>query len=178
MNDFIELMSRRHSCRKFSSQPVDDKKIVACINAARLAPSAMNAQAWHFYVANDPEKSKTVAELVQVGGMNQWASACPAFIVVAQTSGNVVANIASCATRKDFRQIDMGLATMALTLEAEEQGLGTCILGIFDEEKLKKTFRIPSNIKLVLVIAVGSPDEGDGPHSKKRKELDEIISYL
>jgi len=177
MNDLIELMSARHSCRKYSDAPVEDKKIVECINAARLAPSAMNAQAWHFYVANEPEKSKGVAEQTQVGGMNQWTSGCPAFIVVAQTSGNVVANIASSATRKDFRQIDIGLATMALTLEAEQQGLGTCIVGLFDEEKLKKTFRIPSNIKIMLVIAIGYPAETEVPQ-KRRKELDEIVSYL
>ena len=178
MSAFTERMAQRASCRKYSDKPVEDVKIVSCINAARLAPSAMNAQAWHFYVSNEPEKSKAVAELTQLGGINQWDSQCPAFIVIAQTSGNLVANIASSATRKDFRQIDIGIAALALALEAEEQGLGCCILGIFDEEKLKKTFRIPSNVKIMLVVALGYPAEDYRPPVKKRKELEEIITYL
>lgn len=178
MTDFMELMTKRYSCRKYSDKPVEDEKIVSCINAARLAPSAMNAQAWHFYVVNEPAKSRSVAEMTQLCGLNTWDSKCPAFIIAVQDAGNVVANGVLGAIHKDFRQIDMGIATMAMVLQAEELGLGCCILGLFDEEKMKKTFRIPSNQKIMLVIALGYAAEGVHAGEKKRKSLEDVVSYL
>ena len=176
MTELIKIMNRRQSCRKFLEKRVEDEKIVACVNAASLAPSACNTQPYHFYVANTPETVATAAEYCKGDSVNKWVNGAAAFVLVTQEHANMPATLPE-ASRRDFRQYDIGLALENFCLEATELGLGTCILGCFNEEKLKSSFRIPSPKKIALVIAMGYP-ESEEVRPKKLRALEESITYL
>ena len=169
MTELVKIMQQRHSCRKFLDKAVENEKIVACINAASLAPSAYNTQPYHFYVANTPETVAAAAKSVT-------AHNAKAIVIVTQEHADMPTTLGE-AVRKDFRHFDIGLALENFLLEATELGLGTCILGSFNEEKLKSAFRIPSPKKIALVIAMGySAEKEVAP--KKRRPLEESITYL
>ncbi len=176
MTELIKIMNQRQSCRKFIEKHVEDEKIVACINAASLAPSACNSQPYHFYIANTPETVATAAEYCKGDNVNKWVGEASSFVIVTQEHANIPVTLPE-AGRRDFRQYDIGLALENFCLEATELGLGTCILGCFNEEKLKSSFRIPSPKKIALVIALGYPESGD-IRPKKRRALEESITYL
>lgn len=175
MTELIKIMQQRQSCREFLEKRVEDEKIVACVNAASLAPSACNTQPYHFYIANTPETVATTAEYCK-SDCNKWVSGASAFVIVTQEHANVPVTMTDAA-RKDFRQYDIGLALSNFCLEATELGIGTCIIGIFNEEKLKSAFRIPSPKKVALIIALGYPKDAK-VLPKKRRALDESITYL
>lgn len=169
MTELVKIMQQRHSCREFLDKAVENEKIVACINAASLAPSACNTQPYHFYVANTPETVAAAAKSVT-------AHNAKAIVIVTQEHADMPTTLGE-AVRKDFRHFDIGLALENFLLEATELGLGTCILGSFNEEKLKSAFRIPSPKKIALIIAMGySAEKEVAP--KKRRPLEESITYL
>ena len=176
MTELVKIMQQRHSCRKFLDKAVENEKIVACINAASLAPSACNTQPYHFYVANTPETVATAAEYCKGDHVNRWVGEAKALVIITQEHANMPTTLGEAA-RKDFRQYDIGLAIENFLLEATELGLGSCVLGCFNEEKLKSSFRIPSPKKIALVIAMGYSAEEEIP-AKKRRPLEETITYL
>lgn len=176
MTELIKLMQQRQSCRHFSDKPVEAEKIVSCINAAHLAPSACNTQPYHFYIAHAPEAVTVAAEYCKGERINKWVGEAKAFVIITQEHAEIPA-ANSEARKRDYRQYDIGLATENFCLEATELGLGTCILGLFNEEKLKSAFRIPSHKSIALVIAVGYPADGE-IRKKDRRPLEDIITYL
>ena len=177
MTELMKIMQQRHSCRSFLDKKVEDEKIVACIHAASLAPSACNTQPYHFYVCNTPETVATAAEFSKFERVNSWVGSAGAFVIITQEHAEIPSFIGSNTSGRDFRQYDIGLAIENFLLEATELGLGTCILGCFNEEKLKEKFRIPSPKKIALLIAIGYPDEKEIPN-KKRRALEDTITYL
>ena len=84
MTDFFELAQKRESCRKYAKRPVEREKIVACLEAARLAPSACNSQPWHYFVADDSVLTSQIAGSVQGFGMNRFADEVPTFVIVTE----------------------------------------------------------------------------------------------
>ena len=176
MTDLIKLMQQRQSCRSFSEKTVEAEKIVSCINAACLAPSACNTQPYHFYVAHAPEAVAVAAEYCKGDKYNKWVGEAKAFVIITQEHAEIPA-ANSEARKRDFRQYDIGLMIENFCLEATELGLGTCILGLFNEEKLKSNFRIPSPKSIALVIAMGYPAESE-IRKKNRKPLEDMITYL
>lgn len=176
MTELVKIMQQRHSCRAFSDKAVENEKIVACINAATLAPSACNTQPYHFYVANTPETVADAAEYCKSDKVNKWVGSAKAFVIVTKEHAEMP-NTLGVSVRKDFREFDIGFALENFCLEAAELGLGTCILGSFNEEKLKATFKLPTPKKIALVIAMGYSAETEVP-AKKRRPLEECITYL
>ena len=154
------------------------KKIIACIDAARLAPSACNSQPWKFIVVDDKEKHSKMADFVhdKILGMNKFAEKAGAFIVVVEEKAVLSAKIAEKIKSQNYAQMDLGMATQNLCLMAAEQGLGTCILGWFEEKNIKKLLHIPAGRRVRLVISVGYP-ETDKIRSKIRKNIDDILSF-
>ena len=76
-----------------------------------------------------------------------------------------------------FAQMDIGMACMALCYEAADMGLGTCMIGTMNQERIKKSLGIPENVVVRLIITVGYPAKKTEPRKKIRKNLDEVISY-
>lgn len=176
MTELIKVMQQRQSCRGFCDKPVEAEKIVSCINAACLAPSACNTQPYHFYIAHAPEAVTVAAEYCKGEKLNKWVDQAKAFVLVTQEHADIPA-ANSEARKRDYRQYDIGFAIENFCLEATELGLGTCVLGVYNEEKLKANFRIPSHKSIALVIAIGYPAESE-IRKKIRKPLEEMITYL
>lgn len=176
MTDFFELVNKRESCRAYSAKEVEKEKLIKCIEAARLSPSACNSQPWSFVVATG-EKGKEVAKCTQKSGMNKFTDNCPAFVVITEEQASLSAKIAGMIASQHYAQIDIGLTTAHICYAATEQGLSTCILGWFDEKKLAEIVGIPKSKRIRLVISIGYA-ENDSVREKKRKSFDDIVTFV
>lgn len=170
-----ELINNRQSNRKYKEQAVERELVVKCIEAARLAPSACNAQAWKFVVVDQTDLCKQLAEASTGLGMNRFVAQAPVIIAVVIERANITSSIGSLIKSKDYTQIDIGIAVEHICLQAVELGLGSCILGWFDEPKVKKLLHIPSTKRVPLLITLGYPN--DNQRNKVRKDFDEICSF-
>lgn len=177
MKDFMDLCLRRQSCRDFDDRPVEHEKLVQCLEAARLAPSGCNAQPWSFVVAEDPTVVAEVAKCAQQMGMNEWLVKAKAFIVVLEEHAVLMPGIRRLLDSQYFAKGDLGAATLTVCLAAEEQGLGSCILGIYDREKICELLNIPIENQFGALIALGYP-ASDKVRGKNRKPLEEIVRFV
>lgn len=176
MNSFLSLVAARQSDRAYDvTRKVEPEKLHRILEAARLAPSACNAQPWKFVVVTDPELAVQVGKATAGLGMNKFAKHAPVHILVVEESMNITSFLGAKIKDKYFPLIDIGIATSHITLAAESEGLGSCILGWFDEKEIKRLVGIPSNKRLLLDITIGYPAK---PKRKKsRKPADKVISY-
>ena len=172
--NFMEIAQTRQSCRSYDpDREVEREKIRAMLEAARLAPSACNGQPYHFTVCRG-EKAKAVAAAVSGLGMNKFAAQAPVLIVVSEEPYVKTAAMGAKLKGIDYRSIDIGIAAAYLTAEATVQGLGTCILGWLDSEKIQKICDLRRPVHMV--ITVGYPSEKDTLRQKKRKEMIELAT--
>lgn len=178
MSNFMELMAARQSCRSYDGTPVSREEITECLEAARLAPSGCNSQPWSFVVVTNAEKRRRLSELLQCVGGNKFSANAPALIVVCEeASPRLLPAVLERWTCKQFAQGDLGAATVCITLRAAELGLGSCIMGTFDEDEVKKLLDIPADQTVRVVVALGHPtDETARP--KKRKPMEEISRFV
>ena len=174
--NFTEIARTRQSCRSYDPcRVVEKEKLEAILEAARLAPSACNGQPYHLTVCRG-DTAREVALLTRgMGGMNKFAVDAPVLIVISEEPYVKSAALGAKVKNNDYRSMDIGIAAAYLTAEAAAQGLGTCILGWFDDEKVRKLCGIEYPVRLV--ITLGYPGENDKLREKKRKSLDELVSY-
>lgn len=170
--DFLELAKKRYSCRNYKPNEVEDDKLMKVLEAARVAPSAVNYQPWHFYVVKNAELKAKIGEAYQ----REWMKGAPVLIVAC---GNKKISWKR-ADGKEHMEIDISIAIDHLTLQATELGLATCWICNFQSKKLKEVMQFPSGVEPVAIIPVGYPDiEADTErHDIKRKPLSEIVSWL
>ena len=173
--DFLEIANARQSCRSYDeNRPVEQEKLDAVLEAARLAPSACNGQPYHFTVCRG-QAAKDAAAATMGMGMNKFAAQAPVMIVVSEQPYNKTAAVGAKLKGNDYRSIDIGIAVAYLTAEATTQGLSTCILGWLNSDKLCNLCGLKYPVRLV--IALGYAKETDILRTKKRKETDVLISY-
>lgn len=177
MSDFMDLCLRRQSCRDFADRPVEHEKLVRCVEAARLTPSGCNSQPWSFIVVENPELVNAVAKCSQQLGLNTYISGAHAFFVVLEEHARLMPQLKCIIDSQYFAAGDIGACTAYLCLEAESQGIGTCVLGIFDREKLRTLLNIPQEKQIRSLVAVGYPADG-AVRPKARKPLEEIVSFV
>lgn len=174
--DFLELVNARQSDRAYDkSRPVEREKLERILEAARLSPSACNAQPWKFVVVDDPELSVKVGKATAGLGMNKFAKDAPVHILIVEESMNITSMLGSKIKDKYFPLVDIGIAAAHISLAAESEGLGSCILGWFDEKGIKKLLGIPEKKRLLLDITIGYSMKPKRPKSRKPKE--KVISY-
>ena len=172
--DFLAIANNRQSCRSYDeTRPVEQEKLDAILEAVRLAPSACNGQPYHLTVCQG-ETAKEVAKATMGMGMNKFAIQAPVLIVISEMPYVKSAALGAKLKNNDYRSIDIGIAAAYLTAEATAQGLGTCILGWLDDEKLRKICGLSNPARLV--VTVGYAKEDDKLRSKKRKDLSELIT--
>ena len=172
--DFLSIAKTRQSCRSYDeSRPVEEEKLQAILEAVRLAPSACNGQPYHLTVCRG-ETAKAVAVATTGVGLNKFAKQAPILIVLSEESYVKSAALGAKLKGNDYRSLDIGIAAAYLTAEAAVQGLGTCILGWFDDEKIRKLCDLKQPVRLV--ITLGYAAEGDKLRQKKRKSLEEMVS--
>ena len=174
--NFMEIALARQSCRSYDEErPVEQEKLEAILDAARLAPSACNGQPYHITVCRG-EVAKEVALLTRgLGGMNKFAVQAPVMLIISEMPYVKSAALGAKVKNNDYRSMDIGIACAYLTAEAAAQGLGTCILGWFDDEKVRKLCDIEHPIRLI--ITLGYAKEGDPLRKKMRKDLSDLVSW-
>lgn len=173
--DFLALAQSRQSDRAYEKRPVEREKLERVLQAACLAPSACNAQPWKFVVVDDPELAVKVGRATAGLGMNKFAKDAPVHILIIEESMNITSFLGAKIKDKYFPLIDIGIAAAHITLAAESEGLGSCILGWFDEKEIKKLVGIPAGKRLLLDITIGYAAK---PKRKKsRKPLEKVVTF-
>jgi len=178
MPSFKDLVYQRRSIRSYLEKPVEKEKIIQCIEAARVAPSAENVEPWRFVILNDEEVKKNFCKQAFSGiySFSKWAAKAPIIIVVLAKLDILANRIGKQIQGTNYYLIDIGIAGEHLVLQARELGLGTCWIGWFNAKKAKKFLKIPGNYKVVCLISMGYP--GNEPlKDKKRRTLEEIMWF-
>lgn len=166
MNVF-EAIKQRRSIRSYQDKPIEEDKLLRVLEAGRAAPSAKNLQEWRYVIVKDKDLRKKVA----VAANNQYFIAEAPVIIV------------GCATMADYvltcgqpaHSIDLAISMDHMTLQAVEEGLGTCWIGAFKEDEMKKLLNIPLEMRVVEIMPLGYPKFIPDP--KPRKKLEEIIFH-
>ena len=174
--NFTEIANTRQSCRSYDpTKAVEEEKLQSILEAARLAPSACNAQPYHFTVCTG-ENAKLAAKATMGMGMNKFAADAPVLIVVSEAAYSKTAAMGAKVKGNDYRSMDIGIAVAYLTAEATAQGLSTCILGWLDDSKLRALCHLDAPVRLV--ITLGYAKEDDKLRDKKRKDLNQLVTRM
>ncbi len=166
--EFNQLINQRFSVRSYSGKKVERKVLLEILDAARMAPSAVNFQPWHFVVLDEPF---LMADFQKVYPRN-WFNEAPACIVVCADHEQ---SWKRRSDGKDFAEVDVAIVTDHLILKATEMGLGTCWVCNFDVELVCQKLQLPSHIEPIVIVPVGYTDAL--PPVKMRKSLEEMVHW-
>lgn len=175
-----QIIRQRRSVRKFANKPVEREKINACLEAARLAPSACNSQPWHYIVIDDPAVKEAFCKEAFGGiySLSQWAAAAPVLVAVVSDRGNFTSRLGNYFRRTEFYLVDQGISGEHFVLRAHDLGLGTCWIGWLNSDKAEKFFHLPKGKKIEHLLAVGYPaPQAAEAKEHPRKSLAEIASF-
>jgi len=177
--DFSQLIATRQSVRGYQDKPVEPEKLAQLIEAVRLAPSASNSQPWKLILVNDRSLKDKVAKETYSAlvSFNKFVPQAPVLAVLVIEKAKIVTQIGSLLKNREFSLIDIGIAAEHFCLQAANLGLGTCMLGWFDEPSIKQLLNIPKQKRIGLVIALGYAKEGAPLRDKTRKSHEEMSSY-
>ena len=177
--NFLELIQKRQSDRQYTNKPISREIINKCIEAARLAPSASNSQPWSFIVLDDPEIKDKVAKKTfgPLKSFNKFVPQAPVIIAIVLEKPKTITELGGRIKKKEFPLIDIGIAAEHICLQAAEEGLGSCMLGWFDELSVKTLLEVPESKSIPLLITLGYIPE-DYKHRKKiRKSMNKVVRY-
>jgi nitroreductase len=176
---FKELMQKRQSVRKYLDKPVELEKIEMLAKAVQFAPSACNSQPWRLIIVDEPELKDKVAKATynDVISFNRFALQAPVIAVLVIEKAKLIAQIGGSIKNQEYPQYDIGIAGAHFCLQAADLGLGTCMLGWFNEKKIKNLLNIPSVKKIGLLITLGYPPDDYKMRKKIRKPLNEICGF-
>jgi nitroreductase len=179
MTSFLELVKQRQSVRKYDSRKVEREKLELCLEAARLAPSASNGQPWKFVLVDDPDLLAEVAKETfgPLNSFNKFVPQAPVIIAIVIEKMKTITQVGAYLKDREFPLIDIGIAAEHFCLQAAEEGLGTCMLGWFNEKPIRKLLNIPSGKRIGLLISVGYPADGYKLREKARKAMDEMVGF-
>lgn len=174
---FQWLVNNRQSVRGYKPEAVEPDKLERILEAGRLSPSACNAQPWKFIVVDEPELKNKIADAMsnRVIGINHFTKQAPVHIVVVLEPANFNSNFGSLMKDKNLPLIDIGIAAAHLSLQAAAEGLGTCIIGWFNEGTVKKLLNIPKSKRVMLILTLGYAEKEE-IREKKRKTFEEVTS--
>ena len=177
MKSFLELAKQRQSDRAYLDKPVEQEKTERIIEAASLAPSACNAQPWKLVIVQDAAKRHAIADATstKIIGMNHFSKQAPMQIVLIEEPANFTSKFGSWVKGKHFPEYDLGIVASHICLAAADEGLGSCMLGWLNEEKVRKILSIPDKKRVAMVILIGYTAQ---PSRKKlRKSTNQLVSY-
>lgn len=176
----LECIKTRRSVRKFADRPVGRDVIEQAVAAAAYAPSWKNTQVARYIVVTDAQKKQKLADECMLGfAFNQkTASQAPALVLVTMVTGRSgFERDGSFSTTQGthWQSFDAGIATQTFCLAAHDLGLGTVIMGIFDENKVAEAVGLPEGQQVAAILALGYPAEA--PACPKRKDVETLVSY-
>jgi nitroreductase len=170
--EFYETVKTRRSIRSYKGKEIPEEKLLRVMDAARVAPSGHNRQYWKFYVIESEDKKRKVAEACSG---QTWIAEAPAVIVA--TGWKVPFSRGGYMGEMTFT-MDVSIAFTHLILAARAEGLGTCWIGDFSNEKVKEALGLPEKEYVVAVTPIGYPDKGGFTENTSRKKLDEVMERL
>jgi len=182
----LDLIKKRRSVRDFLDKPVEREKIMTCLEAARLAPSACNAQPWRFIVVDDKEIKDRLCDKAFGGiySFNAFCKKAPVIVVVLSertrfltATSRFVSAVGGTLRRTKYYLVDIGIASEHFVLQAEELGLGTCWIGWFNERAVKRILKIPRYEKIDIIIALGYYDKKKVSSQHNRRPINRIVSF-
>lgn len=162
----LETIRKRYSCRAYLEKSIERQKLDTILEAARLAPSAKNFQDWRFVVVTEKKTKREVASATNRPEVFEKAGA----IIAACSNSNFVMKCGQA-----IGPIDVAIALEHICLQATELGLGTCWIGSFEPEKIRRILGIPDDIVIVELMAVGYP--ADSKPEPKREPIEKIACY-
>jgi len=176
---FQELINQRQSVRKYLNKPVEQEKIKQLIEAVRIAPSACNSQPWKLIIIDNPELKDEVAKATfsKTISFNRFAMEAPVIAVLVIEKPKLIAKIGGSIKNQEYPEYDIGIAAAHFCLKATELGLGTCMIGWFDEKKIQQLLNIPKKRKIGLVITLGYPPDDYKFRKKIRKPVEDISGF-
>lgn len=172
-----ECIRNRRSIRRFTERPVSHELLAHIVETASYAPSWKNTQITR-YIAVEGEKKAALAKCTDWSGNTAIMENAPMVIAVTLIKGRCgYERDGSFSTSKGdhWQMFDAGIASEAFCLAACEQGLGTVIMGLFQEEEASRLLNLPEDRELAALIAIGYPAES--PAAPKRKTVEELLSY-
>jgi nitroreductase len=167
--EFFDVILKRKSVRRYDPEPVPEKTLKKILEAGRIAPSAKNIQPWRFVVVKNPVVKKQVAE-----ACNNQMFMVDADVIVCGCALEKIAYGRMGGSLNSY-PIDLAIALDHMILAATSEGLGTCWIGAFDEQKVKEILNVPKDVRVVALTPIGYPAEE--PKTRPRKEFKEIVSY-
>ncbi|PLW99637.1 MAG: NAD(P)H nitroreductase [Marinilabiliales bacterium] len=176
---FLELIHKRQSDRKYIDKEVEKEKLDRCLEAARLAPSASNSQPWTFIVINDPELKDQVARKTfgPAKTFNKFVPQAPVIVAIVMEKPKIITELGGRVKKKEWPLIDIGIAAEHFCLQAAEDGLGTCMLGWFDEQSIKELLHIPESNTIPLLITLGYTPDDYKLRKKVRKNFEKVVKW-
>ena len=179
MISFKELINKRQSVRRYKSTPVEKEKIQKIVEAVHVAPSACNSQPWKLIIVDKPELKNEVAKATfsKTVSFNKFALEAPVIAVLVIEKAKLIAQIGGSIKNQEYPQYDIGIAAEHFCLQAADLGLGTCMIGWFNEKKIQQLLNIPEKRKVGLVITLGYPPKDYKLRKKIRKPVEEICTF-
>ncbi|MEO0078940.1 MAG: nitroreductase family protein, partial [candidate division WOR-3 bacterium] len=177
---FLKLCLHRRSVRRFRNLPVDREKLMRCLEAARLAPSAENRQPWRFVVFDDPAEKERLARAVFRGvyAVSARFADAPVLVCLLIREDVLVNRLAKVSQGVPYQFVDAGIAGEHFVLAAAEQGIGTCWIGWFDTRALVRHLKLQGRgFRPIALIAVGYPAEDAGGAVPKRRALADTVFW-
>lgn len=176
-----ECIKTRRSCRSFKEEPISRQVLEEIVSLAAFAPSWKNTQIARYIVVEDKGKIQNIAADCVLGFEYnaKTLNRCAALLVVTMVKNRSgYEKDGSYTTSKEDRweMFDAGIAAQTFCLAAHEKGVGSVIMGIFDEEKIGKVIAIPEGQQIAALVALGYPDIR--PEAPKRKEVSELLSFI
>lgn len=176
---FLKLVEKRQSDRKYIKKTISKNDLLKIIEAARLAPSASNSQPWTFVIVEKEDVKNKVAKatVTKALPLNKFAFDAPIIVAIVIEPIKPLTRLAAWLKKRDFPWIDIGIAAEHMCLQAAELGIGSCMIGWFNEKDVKSALKIPSSKRVGLLITFGyTPD--DYLHRKKiRKPIDKVLRF-
>lgn len=164
----MEAIKSRRSIRQYAPTPIEPEKLAQVAEAFRLAPSARNQQNWKLLIVQSPETRELVRSCCRSNP--EFLRQAPVILIATDCDQGIM----TCGHRVD--SVDLSIATSFAMLAAQELGLGTCWMGSFEEEPLRKALGLPEGISIAAITPLGYPAES--PDARPRKATEEVIEYL
>ena len=178
LTPFQRILRGRRSIRRYLPTPVERETLLACLEAARLAPSAHNAQPWRFIVVDDPDLKERLTAAAFSGNYSgsKFAAQAPIILLLLVKTELMAHGLGGRLQRVPFHFIDIGIAGEHIVLQAEELGLATCWMGWFNYRKARKVLGIPRKYKVMAMMPVGYAEKRPR-REPPRRTLDEIVTF-
>lgn len=165
--EFLDLIKSRYSVRAYKNEPVEKEKLEKILEAARLAPTAVNYQPFRLIVIQTKDREDELKQIYQA----EWFSQAPFIICVCTEAQNAWVR----KDGKNFVDVDATIVMDHIILAATSLGLGTCWIGAFDVDAARKFLNLPENVEPLVFTPLGYP--ADMISEKKRKPLSELVKY-